>query len=379
MNTTVTKSADATSASAPVRVLVVDDSAVIRGFLTRFIEEDPSLKVTASAANGQLALSCMERGQFDVVVLDIEMPVMDGLTALPLILKADPAVQVIIASTLTKENAQITMKCFQAGAAECLAKPTSQELAGSTAFQQSLVEKVKTLGLLSRKKRGGVTAVTKTQDTVSPAVAAPKKFTLRQEVVKMAPDVIAIGSSTGGPQALLQFFSEIKTPIRQPVFITQHMPPTFTAILAEHISKQSGLACKEAVDGDLVEGQKIYLAPGNYHMLVKKEDGKRIIRLNQDAPENFCRPAVDPMLRSLIEVYGKRILAVIFTGMGSDGLKGCQKLVEAGGTVIAQDEATSVVWGMPGAVAMAGVCTRVVPLGLMAREVRSYADLGGAP
>lgn len=376
-------SAASSSPSDPIRVMVVDDSAVIRGFLTRFIESAPDVKVVSSVANGQLALNTMEKNTFDVVVLDIEMPVMDGMTALPLILKADPAVQVIIASTLSKQNAAITLRAFEIGAAECLAKPTSQELAGSTAFRDDLVAKVRELGLLSRKRRGRtetktVTAATTVATAPPPRAAEPKKFTLRSELIKTMPDIVAIGSSTGGPQALLQFFTDLKTPIRQPVLITQHMPPTFTTILAEHISKQSGLKCKEAADGDVIEGGHIYVAPGNYHMVVKENGGKRVLSLNQDAPENFCRPAVDPMLRSMIQLYGKKILAVIFTGMGADGMKACQQLVNAGGTVLAQDEASSVVWGMPGAVAMAGLCTQVLPLGQMARAVREYTDRGGA-
>lgn len=372
------------SPQSPIRVMVVDDSVVIRGFLTRFIEEDPELKVTSSVGNGQLAISALERTQVDVVVLDIEMPVMDGLTALPLILKANPGLQVIIASTLTKENAIITMRCFQAGAAECLAKPTAQELSSSPLFKQNLVDKVKTLGLVTRRKRSaaGIAPVatgSAAKEMVHVSAPAAKKFTLRSEIVKMLPDVVAIGSSTGGPQALQQFFSDLKKPVRQPIFVTQHMPPTFTTILAEHISKASGLTCKEAAEGDVVKGGMIYLAPGNYHMVIKEEGGIKKISLNQEPPENFCRPSVDPMLRSLVNVYGKKILAVILTGMGSDGLPGCQKVVEAGGTVLAQDEATSVVWGMPGAVAMGGVCTHVLPLGLMAKAVREYTDRIGAP
>ncbi len=377
---TIQSSVSDPSAADPVRVMVVDDSAVIRGFLSRFMEADPTIRVVASVANGQLALSSLDRTPVDVVVLDIEMPVMDGLTALPLILKKAPAVQVMMASTLTKENAQITLRCLEAGAAECLAKPTSQELAASSAFKQDLVEKVKALGMVARKHRGGGIAVSaegvvrSTAVPQKPAVPLARKFVLRPEIAKIRPDVIAVGSSTGGPQALLQFFSDLKKPLRQPVLVTQHMPPTFTAILAEHITKQSGIPCKEAAAGDVVENGHIYIAPGNYHMTVKKDGLKRVIALNQDPPENFCRPAVDPMLRSVVEAYGRKILVVILTGMGSDGLKGSQKVIEAGGTVLAQDEATSVVWGMPGAVAMAGVCTQVLPLGLLAKAVRDYAD-----
>jgi len=398
--------------SNPVRVMLVDDSGVVRSFLRRFIEEDPEMKVLATAANGARAIGMVETNQFDVIVLDIEMPVVDGLTALPDILKLDPYVQVIIASTLTRENATLTMKCLAAGAAEVLVKPNAQELAGgSAAFRQNLVEKVKTLGIVSRRNRAARSKKSAQAPAAKPSAADPaaksitpapvvefaqpapqaytpppppkpapaaaKKFTLRSEPAKLAPQVVAIGSSTGGPQALLQFFAALKKPLRQPVFITQHMPPTFTTIFAEHIATQSGLPCREAADGEEVKDGIIYLAPGNYHMVVRSADGKKIISLNQDAPENFCRPAVDPMLRSIVEVYGGRVLAVIFTGMGSDGLKGCRDVVAAGGTVVAQDEPTSVVWGMPGAVAMAGICTQVQPLGLMAAAVREYADRPG--
>jgi len=372
---------DSVLAAEPVRVMVVDDSAVIRGFLTRFIETDPALKVMGSASNGQVALRKMEQSTFDVIVLDIEMPVMDGLTALPLILEIDPHIQIIIASTLTKENASITLKAFQIGAAECLAKPSSQELSGSNVFRDDLVEKVKTLGLLAKKKRrsAGIADIS-TKDRVRVARPLPvvdKSFSLVKNIVKSKPDVIAVGSSTGGPQALMKFFTDLKGGVNQPIFVTQHMPPTFTTILAEHISKQSNLNCKEAVDGEVVENSRVYLAPGGFHMLVQEKEGKKVIKLSNDPPENFCRPAVDPMMRSLVKIYGKKILAVILTGMGSDGLKGCKELVDVGGTVLAQDEATSVVWGMPGAVAMAGICSNVLPLGLMAEELKTYAGFGG--
>lgn len=370
------------SSAGPIRVMVVDDSAVVRGFVTRFIESDPGIRVVASASNGQFAVSSMGRGKFDVVVLDIEMPVMDGMTALPLILKADPDVQIIIASTQTKINAAITIKALQAGAVECLVKPTGREMAGSTAFRDDLTRTVKTLGLVARRRRGliekpAAAAIATTKS--APPPATQKKFHLRPEIIKITPDVIAIGSSTGGPQALMQFFSDLKGGVMQPIFVTQHMPAMFTSLLAEHIAKQSGLLCQEARDGEPVEGGHIYLAPGNFHMAIKDQDGKKVIALNQDAQENFCRPAVDPMLRSIVNAYGKKVLAVIFTGMGSDGMKGCQQIVESGGTVLAQDEESSVVWGMPGAVAMAGICTQVLPLGELAKAVSEYAVRGGTP
>jgi two-component system chemotaxis response regulator CheB len=188
------------------------------------------------------------------------------------------------------------------------------------------------------------------------------------------PDVIAIGSSTGGPQALFAVLSSLKAgSLRQPILITQHMPPTFTTILAEHITRVSGWQAAEGQDGEVVTANRIYIAPGDFHMVVESRGSDKIIRLNKNPPENFCRPSVDPMLRSLAAAYGRRVLVVILTGMGSDGLRGGQVVIGAGGSVIAQDEATSVVWGMPGAVATAGICSAVLPLPEIAPQIMRLA------
>ncbi len=176
------------------------------------------------------------------------------------------------------------------------------------------------------------------------------------------PRVLAIGSSTGGPQALFKFFANLGNSVTVPILITQHMPPTFTRILADHIERLCGRPSCEGADGMAVENGHVYLAPGDYHMIVSAGEGGKVIGLNQDPPENFCRPAVDPMLRSIAAAYGPQVLTIIFTGMGQDGCAGSQAIVAGGGTVIAQDEATSVVWGMPGATAAAGVCTAVLPI-----------------
>lgn len=362
---------------SPIRVMVVDDSAVIRGFFTRFIETAPDLKVVASAGNGEQAVSLLDRMSVDVVLLDIEMPVMDGTTALPLFLKKDPALGIIMASSLTQENAQLALKCLQMGATECIAKPTSSEMQGSNTFQETLIIKVRAAGLAARRKRGGPGASLAVPAPRAPVGVEPpsRGLTLRPVPAGMrAPDVVAIGSSTGGPQALMRFFGDLKTPLRQPVVVTQHMPATFTPILAENIERTTGLPCREAKEGEPLLGGNIYIAPGNYHMTVKGSIAAPHISLNQDPPENFCRPSVDPMLRSLVQIYGARILTVILTGMGADGLKGSQAVVEAGGVILAQDEATSVVWGMPGAVATAGICSQVLPLERLAQIVRDAAD-----
>ena len=185
-----------------------------------------------------------------------------------------------------------------------------------------------------------------------------------------APDVIAVGSSTGGPQALFKLFGGLGGQVRQSILITQHMPATFTSLLASHISRASSMPCNEAEDGEAILPGRIYLAPGDYHMIAESGDSGKIVRLTKSEPENYCRPSADPMLRSLAALYGRRLLVIILTGMGSDGRKGAEAAVAAGGSVIAQDEDTSVVWGMPGAVATAGLCSAVLPLTDIAPYVR---------
>ena len=378
------------------RVMVVDDSAVIRGLITRILEADPDIEVVASVGNGQLAVNQITRkpGDIDVVILDIEMPVMDGLTALPLLLKADQNIKVIMASTLTKRNAEISLKALSLGATEYVPKPsTARELSGENDFRRELLDKVKGLGIIHREAVGKTAprpaapspAAKPAAPSSAPAAAAPAaksdgwrinksdEITLRQ-AGKVKPDILAVGSSTGGPQALFEFLKGLSTSINLPIVITQHMPATFTSILAEHITRMTGWPCQEAKDGDVIEAGKVFLAPGDYHMLVTQKGAQRVIKLTQDPPENFCRPAVDPMLRSVVNVYGPRVVTVILTGMGNDGAKGALMVAESGGTVVAQDEKTSVVWGMPGAAAAVGACSAILPISDLAGHVMSFLN-----
>lgn len=374
--------------------MVVDDSAVIRGLITRMLEGDADINVVASVGNGQLAVNQLTRnpGEIDVVILDIEMPVMDGLTALPLLLKADPNIKVIMASTLTKRNAEISLRALSAGATEYVPKPsTARELSGENDFRRELLDKVKGLGIIHREAVGKPVPSRPAPAAPAPAADGPAaakpaakpadgwrlakgaEIELRQAGTSK-PDILAIGSSTGGPQALFDFLKGLPKTINLPVVITQHMPATFTSILAEHITRMTGWPCSEAKDGDVIEAGKILLAPGDYHMLVAQKGPQRVVNLTQDPPENFCRPAVDPMLRSVVKVYGPRVFTVILTGMGNDGAKGAVEVVNAGGTVIAQDEKTSVVWGMPGAAAAAGVCSAVLPISELAGYVMNFVN-----
>jgi Chemotaxis response regulator containing a CheY-like receiver domain and a methylesterase domain len=367
----------------PVRVMVVDDSAVIRGLLTRALEGDPEIRVVASVGDGQMAINSLQRNSIDVIVLDIEMPVMDGLTAIPKLLAVAPQVKIIMASTLTLRGADISMRCLSAGAADYIPKPTStRELGGAENFKRELVSKVKALGAAARRAgsrtRGEIRPLN--QPLPSFLKREPPQVTLRPAAptaggAPAKPDVIAIGSSTGGPQALFEVLGHMKGGVNQPILITQHMPATFTTILAEHISRQCGLVAQEAKDGEPIVNGRCYIAPGDFHMLVAQRGGTNVISLTKDPPENFCRPAVDPMMRSIVKAYGgRKVLACILTGMGQDGLKGCTELVNAGGTLIAQDEASSVVWGMPGAVAQAGICSAVLPLKEIGPYIRKFAS-----
>jgi two-component system chemotaxis response regulator CheB len=363
----------AAACEQPIRVLICDDSAVIRGLLVRLLGADPGISVVGTASNGRDVVALQAREKADVVVLDIEMPVMDGLEALPALLRIDPAVQVVMASTLTTRGADATMKALRLGAADYVPKPTAVGgIASSDGFRRELVEKVRAIGRVAQRLRapGRSSAATLTRRMSPPSqLAVPRT---------VAAELVAIGSSTGGPQALFRVMKDLGPQFPLPVLITQHMPATFIPILAEHITRLGGLPCAEAKDGERIVAGRAYLAPGDRHMLVAGERHAPVIALSSAPPENFCRPAVDPMLRSATDVMGGRVLAVILTGMGHDGLAGCRSLVAQGGAVIAQDEATSVVWGMPGAVAQAGIASAVVPVSDIAREIRTMTCSVGA-
>jgi two-component system chemotaxis response regulator CheB len=348
-------------ATRPIRVMVVDDSLVIRGVISRILKNHPELEVTASASNGRLAVDRARRGGIDVIVLDIEMPEMDGLTALPKLLEIDPTFMVIMASTLTLRNADISIRALNAGAADYLPKPTATaEIGGASDFARELVEKIKTLGHRRIQVHEKSSADTRPK--------TPGAIVLRKPS-QMPPRILAVGSSTGGPQALSRLFSHLRGGITVPAVITQHMPPKFTEFLATHIAKETGLPCREASNGELLTPGHVLIAPGDYHLTLARSGASVSVVLNQQLRENFCRPSVDPMLRSISSLYGASSLAVILTGMGSDGQRGCETLVSAGGTVMAQDEASSVVWGMPGAVARAGVCSSILPIDVLGQRL----------
>jgi two-component system chemotaxis response regulator CheB len=378
--------------------MIVDDAIVVRGLLSRWVAAEADMELVASLRTGRDAVDQIERTDPDVVVLDVDMPDLDGIAALPLLLAKKRDLIVIMASTLTRRNAEISLKALSLGATDYIPKPQSNnEVAGSPDFHRELIEKIRALGHLALRmrelKRDGATIPARAHPAlVIPPVpehaakagelptikaAAPLQplhhvhsghHGIHGPIVlrpwpAMTPRVLAIGASTGGPQALNALVAQIGGLIdRAPVLITQHMPPTFTAILAEHLARLGKRPAREAQDGEDVKAGTIYLAPGGKHMQVSGRNGAATIVISDNAPINFCKPAVDPLFTSAAQVWGNKVLGLVLTGMGSDGLRGGQAIVEAGGALVAQDEASSVVWGMPGQVAVAGLCSAVLPL-----------------
>lgn len=361
------------------RVLVIDDSAVARGLMTRWIEEDSDLSLVGAAVDGEQGIQKAKDLQPDLIVLDVEMPKLDGLAALPVLLKEVPTCKVVMASTLTRRGGEVTIRALSMGAADYASKPQAGRLAGADEFRHDLLGKLKALAprpippvpSQSDVPSPQTTARTITRPDAKPAAAAKRAHApvARQPVsrgttprAKGKPQIIAIGSSTGGPQALRDVVTCFGADIGAPVVIAQHMPALFTKILAEHLTKAGKLPCKEAEDGERLQNGRIYLAPGDFHMTIRKDAGGFYAGLDQTPPINFCRPAVDPLFQSVTEATGGVALGIILTGMGHDGRDGCRMLRNAGGTILAQDEATSVVWGMPGAVAEAGLADEILPL-----------------
>ncbi|HVY57906.1 MAG TPA: chemotaxis response regulator protein-glutamate methylesterase [Xanthobacteraceae bacterium] len=370
---TVALSAVPTPATAagpdPIRVMVVDDAVVVRGLVSRWIEQEPGLQVVASLRTGREAVDQLERANPDVVVLDVDMPVLDGISALPLLLEKKRDLVVIMASTLTRRNAEVSLRALSLGAADYIPKPeTNREVTTSATFRRELIEKVKQLGGKRKRSaaRAAPPAIARSVDGRGevPAVVAPTPATFKLRAFSTTvPRVLLIGSSTGGPQALTSLIGQVKAVVdRAPVLITQHMPPTFTTILAEHLARASGRPAYEAEDGQPITSGNIYIARGGKHMQIGRRNGQPVVTLDDGPMINFCKPSVDPLFSSAAKLWGPAILALVLTGMGSDGSRGAAEIVAAGGSVIAQDEATSVVWGMPGAVANAGVCSAVLPL-----------------
>jgi two-component system chemotaxis response regulator CheB len=347
-------------------VLVADDSVVVRGLIARWLAES-GIEVVATVSNGLLAIAALDRVEPDIVLLDLDMPELDGMATLPRLLEKRPGLSVIVISTLTQRNAGISLKCLSLGAVDYLPKPGSnREVTTSLAFRQELVAKIQ--GLARPRRRGAWHAPAES--------SAPAR--MPRPRLPVAPRCLLIGASTGGPRAVGEVLGGLREALRSvPTLIVQHMPPIFTTVFAEHLQSQIGLPAREALDGEAPLPGRVYVAPGGRHMgLLRDKDHKVAIRLDDGPPVNFCRPAVDVLFRDAAATFGASALAVILTGMGSDGLNGAKALVESGAAVIAQDEATSTVWGMPGHVARNGLAEAVLPLDGIAPAVRAL--LGGS-
>jgi two-component system chemotaxis response regulator CheB len=365
-----------------IRVMIVDDAVVVRGLFSRWIEAESDLELVASLRSGRDAVAQVEHIAPDIVVLDVNMPELDGIAALPLLLEKKRDLIVIMASTLTRRNAEISLRALSLGATDYIPKPTShQEVAGSDNFRRELIEKIRHLGARARRfhsapVRNFGTLPAKSSPPLQPRLPTHDHGPIELRAMPSAPPrVLLIGSSTGGPQALNAIVANIASVIEHaPVLITQHMPPTFTAILAEHLARVAKCEVHEGRDGEPVHAGTIYLAPGGKHMSVARNDGIAVIAIDDGPQVNFCKPAVDPLFASAATVWGAKALALVLTGMGSDGLNGAKAIIAAGGAVMAQDETTSVVWGMPGQVAMAGLCSAVLPINDIApRLTRLFA------
>ena len=349
----------------PIRVLVVDDSVVIRRLVAHALEEDPQIEVAGAAANGTIALTKIPQVNPDVITLDIEMPEMDGMETLRRIRKQYPELRVIMFSTLTTRGGAATLEALMLGADDYVAKASNVgSLSLSMAsLRQELVPKIKQFfrlpgAVLQSKKAAGAAGESHS--------FVPKPPALRRVI---RPKVLGIGVSTGGPTALGAIIPEFPEDFPLPILVVQHMPPLFTRLLADRLQTSAQLLVEEASDGSAVEKGRILIAPGDYHMKVSGYGPKTVVKLDQSPPENSCRPAVDVMLCSLGEVYGGAVISVILTGMGQDGLRGIRELKAKNAYVIAQDEPSSVVWGMPGAVVKAGLADVVLPLDNVVAEI----------
>lgn len=337
-----------------IRVLVVDDSVVIRRVVTDELSADAELEVVGSAANGRIALAKMPQVNPDLVILDVEMPEMDGLQTLAALRKDFPRVPVIMFSAITEQGAAASLDALALGAVDYFTKPSGPGGVEESrrVIRDELIPAIKAICSPKAARAG-----------------APPPAVVTSPLSRGSVDAVVIGVSTGGPNALAELFRTLPGDLPAPILIVQHMPPVFTRLLAERLTANSKVPVGEATPGMVLRPGCGLIAPGGYHMTLVR-DGTRVrTLLNQDPPENSCRPAADPLFRSAADVFGRGVLAVVLTGMGRDGLRGCEAVREAGGQVIVQDEATSVVWGMPRYVAEAGLADQVLPLAQVGQEI----------
>lgn len=355
-----------------IRVLIVDDSVVIRRLLSDILAQDPEIEVAGIAPNGKIALAKLPQVNPDLVTLDIEMPEMDGLETLTALRKTYAKLPVIMFSTLTERGAGATLEALSRGATDYVTKPANigSVAAGIQNVRQQLIPKIKALcpGILTPPS-----AVLPVSGPL-PAVAP-----IRRTAIAHRCDAVVMGSSTGGPQALAAVLSKLPHDFPVPIVVVQHMPPVFTLHLARRLNDECPLEVVESRGNETVRPGQVLIAPGGFHLELRRQGNDVRTMLHDGPPENSCRPAVDVLFRSAASVYGSACLGVVLTGMGQDGLRGAQHLIQTGGEVIAQDEATSVVWGMPRAVAQAGCARSILPLSQISSELVRAAAVGRRP
>jgi two-component system, chemotaxis family, protein-glutamate methylesterase/glutaminase len=343
-----------------IRVLIVDDAVVVRRMVSDVLAADPEIEVVGTAANGRIALQKITQVNPDILTLDVEMPEMDGLQTLKALRETYRDLPVIMFSTLTERGGTATLTALSLGATDYVTKPAN---VGSVALAQQrirdeLIPKIKAICGRSLP-----------QALPPRAPSAPALLRAAAGGSTATPEIVCIGVSTGGPNALAKLMPRLPANFPVPIVIVQHMPPMFTRLLGERLNAQSAIAVAEAADGQVLQPGHAYIAPGDFHLLVQRKGGAVMTALTQAPHENSCRPAVDPLFRSVSEVFGARALGIVMTGMGQDGLRGCEDLARVGARVVVQDEASSVVWGMPGFVARAGLADRVLPLDEIAGEI----------
>lgn len=351
----------------PIRVLVVDDSAVVRGILGRMVDAQDDMRVVTTATNGRDALDAMRLQEIDVVLLDIEMPVMDGLTALPLICQRFPRSRVLITSALTHHSASVTMRALALGAVDYVHKPSARGggVVGVEVAASGIIAKIRAVADWAPGERRPNEVPLDGREGQSTRIIPP--------AADFEPAVLAIAASTGGPNAVAAVIAGLPRDFPLPVLVTQHMPPIFTTMFAQRLAREGTLPCDEAREGEVLHPGRVYVAPGDHHMtlVASGPTGRVAIHITDDPPEHHCRPAADPMFRAAAQAFPDGVLAVVLTGMGEDGRRGCEAVAAAGGRIIVQDEATSVVWGMPGSVVASGIPCSILPLQSIPAHVAS--------
>lgn len=348
------------SQMAKKRVLIVDDAVVVRKTLSDAVCREAGLEVAGTASNGRLALAKYPLLRPDIVLLDIEMPEMDGLETVRELRKIDRRIPIIMFSTLTEHGASATLEALSLGATDYVTKPSNTDMAGTLdAVSRDLIPRIRALCHLPEVSEAALV----------PPPAPPVARTVPKRRLLTPVQVVAIGVSTGGPDALARMLPTLPVNLPVPVVIAQHMPPIFTTMLAARLTAKCSLPVRECQSGEPLAAGCVYIAPGDFHMVVSCEGGVARLRTHQGPRENFCRPSVDVLFRSVAQVYGARTLAVVLTGMGQDGVKGCETLGSLGARIVVQDEASSVVWGMPGFVARNGLADKIVPLDQIGTEI----------